>query len=278
MTAAGGLRVGHIPYLNCVPFFYHLKRSGFDGELVSGVPSALNDMLQQGRIDVSPSSSFEYARHWRDYLLLPNHSITSAGAVQSVLLFSPVPLHELENRQIAITGESATSINLMRVILREYVGLNNVTDAVPDGLIEDHISAGHPALLIGDRALQQRMRPSSGMICFDLGELWYRYTGLPFCFALWMVRKGALGTYRQQLLDLDAQLTQSRQTFLQTEQQVAADVASASGLNAAQKRDYWKRIDYGFDDNSRQGTALFFELCYKYQLLDERPEFMFLTD
>ena len=105
--SSAGLTLGHIPYLNCVPFFHFLKQEGFQGELVSGVPAELNRMLQTGQLDVSPSSSFEYARNYQDYLLLPGHSISSFGKVQSVLLFSPVELAELDGQQIAITGESA---------------------------------------------------------------------------------------------------------------------------------------------------------------------------
>ncbi|MCW8892284.1 MAG: futalosine synthase, partial [Deltaproteobacteria bacterium] len=107
MVTNAELTLGYIPYLNCVPFFRCLKDNGFKGEFVSGVPSELNQMLQAAELDVSPSSSFEYARNWRDYFVLPNHSISSVGPVRSVLLFSPFELAELKGQQIAITGESA---------------------------------------------------------------------------------------------------------------------------------------------------------------------------
>ena len=75
------LTVGHIAYANCVPFFHYLRASGFDGRIVAGVPSELNRMLAAGAIDLAPSSSFEYGRNWRNYLLLPGHSISSCGLV-----------------------------------------------------------------------------------------------------------------------------------------------------------------------------------------------------
>lgn len=89
------LSVGHITYANCAPFFHYLDSSGFSGRIVPGVPSHLNRLLAEGEIDISPSSSFEYARGWRQYLLLPGQSISSRGPVQSVLLFSSRPLEEL---------------------------------------------------------------------------------------------------------------------------------------------------------------------------------------
>ncbi|RMF42965.1 MAG: futalosine synthase, partial [Deltaproteobacteria bacterium] len=76
------LRVGHISYLNCVPFFADLRRQGFDGEIVCGVPAQLNAMLAAGEIDLCPSSSFEYGRAAQDYLLLAGQSISSIGPVQ----------------------------------------------------------------------------------------------------------------------------------------------------------------------------------------------------
>jgi len=104
MSSNAELTLGHIPYLNCVPFYHYLKHCGFQGRYLSGVPSELNTMLQAGRLDVSLSSSFEYARHWRNYSLLPRHSISSIGKVKSVLLFSPVDINELSGREIAVTG------------------------------------------------------------------------------------------------------------------------------------------------------------------------------
>ena len=101
MELSTQLRLGFIPYLNCVPCFHYLKENGFHGELVGGVPAELNLLLQQGQLDVSPSSSFEYARNWQDYLLLPGHSISSIGRVKSVLFFSPVEISELSGEKIA---------------------------------------------------------------------------------------------------------------------------------------------------------------------------------
>jgi len=115
------LNVGHIAYLNCVPFFHYLREVGFEGNIVKGVPAQLNAMLAEGKLDLSPSSSFEYGLHWQQYVLLPGLSISSRGPVQSVLLFSPCAIEDLEGRQVALTGESATSVNLLKILLKEFV-------------------------------------------------------------------------------------------------------------------------------------------------------------
>ena len=277
MNSRARLTLGHIPYLNCVPFFSTLKQEGFQGDLVSGVPSELNLMLQSGRLDASPSSSFEYARNWQDYVLLPGHSISSIGKVHSVLLFSPVELAELEGRSISITGESATSINLLRIILREFQGLDNVVDAVPDKSVEQEIAAGRPALLIGDRALRLAQAVPAGMQVYDLGELWHKQTGLPFVFALWMIRRDALTRFSQQLSQLENQLRRSCQQVLKNPDTIAALVAPKSGLTQRQVIDYWLSIDYCLDDAHIEGLKLFFQLCVKHGLLRQNPPLEFFS-
>ena len=275
MQTTAELTLGYIPYLNCVPFFARLKDNGFQGDFVAGVPSALNAMLQEGRLDASPSSSFEYACNWRDYLLLPGHAIASVGPVKSVLLFSPADPSELAGQKVFITGESATSINLLRIIFREFYGLHDVTDAVPDEAIEGLIERQQPALLIGDRALRLANNLPEGMQIFDLGELWHQQTGLPFVFALWMIRREAVGRYHDEFVKLGAQLLLSREQVLSQPHRFASGVAESSGLTVGQISDYWQTIDYRLETEHLEGLQLFFRLCKKYHLLDEEPELNF---
>lgn len=275
MDSSAELTLGYIPYLNCVPFFHQLKKNGFKGKLVTGVPSELNRMLQCRELDVSPSSSFEYARNWQNYLLLPNHSISSIGKVKSVLLFSPVDLSELSGSQIAITGESATSINLLRVIFREFYAMHDVTDIVPDFPIESVIAQNKPALLIGDRALRLAHQLPSGMRVFDLGEIWYQKTGLPFVFALWMINRNALDEFSEQLAALGPQLLASRKHLTSQPYPAVTKIADKVGLDAATIVDYWNTIDYSLEKDHLQGLKLFFQLCSKYSLLEEEPELNF---
>jgi len=277
MNGQNELTVGYIPYLNCVPYFRYLAECGFKGGLVGGVPSALNTMLQQGRIDISPSSSFEYARNWREYLLLPNHSISSIGKVESVLLFSPCELTSLAGRKIAITGDSATSINLLRVLLLEFVKLPEVCDEVPDEPVEQLIKKHQPALLIGDRAMQMAASCPSGMQIYDLGELWYHHTGLPFVFALWMIRREIIAEKEKQLIELAKQLEQSRQLLMSAPEPVAAALSQEKGLPANQIVDYWHCINYRLDEKHIQGLKLFFELCARHELLSENPDIEFFA-
>jgi len=268
------LRVGYIPYLNCVPFFHYLKQSGFCGTIVPGVPSALNRMLQAGEIDISPSSSFEYLLNNRDYLLLPGLSISSWGPVESVLLFSPSPPGELHDKRIAITGESATSINLLRVLLLEYAGLAKVDDYVPEGSVENLIAQGQPALLIGDRAMRQAANLPEGICCYDLGALWYEFTGLPFVFALWILRRASARRMSEEIAALQDQLERSlRRAF--SDLDLLAEKQGAEGAAGRSLVKYWRLIDYSLSEDHLKGLGLFISLCRKHGLLQNEPKIEF---
>lgn len=276
MVSEAHLTLGFIPYLNCVPFFSRLKENGFQGELVSGVPSDLNRRLQNDELDASPSSSFEYARNWRDYFILPDHSISSVGAVKSVLLFTPVEIEALGSRTVALTGESATSIHLLRVLLHEFYQLHKVKDGVPHEPIEALVAEKQPALLIGDRALRLSQNLPEGVMVFDLGELWYRHTGLPFVFALWMVRKKSWHLHGEDLSQLNKQLLNSRHQVLEKAEDYAKKASALRGLSSELIINYWNTIDYRLDEEHLQGLKLFFHLCKKYEFLPEEPELNFL--
>ena len=276
MVKGAPLTIGHIPYLNCVPFFHYLREAGCTGKLKSGVPSALNSMLQQAELDVSPSSSFEYARNWQDYLIIPNHSISSTGPVQSVLFFSPVSLECLSGKKIIITGDSATSINLLRIIMFEFIGVDQIADEVAHGDIEKMLASGMPTLLIGDRALKATQSAPRYMHCFDLGELWHRHTGLPFVFALWMARKEAVSRHNEEIEKLGGQLSVARKHFFSEIEALANNVCQGSCLSQQGKIKYWKGIEYDLGAKHIEGMDLFFQLCVKHGLLRNRPQINFV--
>lgn len=270
------LTVGRINYVNTIPFFHHLEQTGFAGLVIDGVPAELNTHLAAGVIDLSPSSSFEYARNWRDYLILPGLSISSRGPVRSVLLFSRLPLEAISVEEIALTAESATSINLLQILLKEFCGAKELACSVPEVPVEQVVAAGGSALLIGDRALRLADRVPMDMLVYDLGELWYRFTGLPFVFALWIVRRHAFVEQLQAVRQLRSQLEQSLSLAFADLPGMAAAVAPGAPLVADELVSYWRdSMSYDLTAEHLAGLRLFYSLCYKYQLLAEEPEIRF---
>src|SRR5436190_23326172 len=152
------MRVGRIPYINCYPVYGAIDRGivSVAGELVDGVPTALNHEMAAGTLDVSVISAVEYARDATKYVLLPDLSICSDGPVRSVVLFSKRPASELQGRRVLVSKSSMTSVALLELLFE------NVWDAKPtfvpaDAELTDISSfAGddHDArLVIGDAAL-----------------------------------------------------------------------------------------------------------------------------
>ncbi|WP_029918148.1 menaquinone biosynthetic enzyme MqnA/MqnD family protein [Pelobacter seleniigenes] len=275
MNDTSELTLGYISYLNCVPFFYGLKDCGFKGRLVPGVPSELNRMLQTGELDISPSSSFEYALNFEDYLLLPNFSISSFGPVGSVFLFSPCPPEQLSGRTIAITGESATSINLLRVLLLEYYDLQQVDDYVPVEDVETAIRQGRPGLLIGDRAMKQAKNLPAGVLSYDLGDLWYKKTGLPFVFALWILRRSSAREKACCFTALIRQLETSLEQALNDLPGLARNIGGEHSV--AEYVSYWQGMDFFLTSNHLAGLSLYFSLCHKHNLLAKPPGISFFS-
>jgi chorismate dehydratase len=270
------LRVGHITYANCAPFFHYLPGTGFAGQIVPGVPAELNALLAAGQIDVSPSSSFEYARNWRDYLLLPGHSISACGPVRSVLLFSSRPLAELDGKTIALTGESATSVHLLKILLLEFLGHQFCACRIPEtGTAEEVIDGGGAALLIGDKALQMARRPQSWRYRYDLGELWTRFTGFPFVFALWILRRDAAAAQPGAVAELLEQLTRSRRMAFSDLPLLASRSPERVWMPEVELVDYWRSMDYDLGENHLAGLRLYCKLCVKYGFLGEVPEIRF---
>src|ERR1700753_1693807 len=103
-------RLGHIQFLNCLPIYWGLVRSGalLDVELTKDTPDRLNDMLVAGELDIGPISVVEYLRNADDLVLLPDLAVGSDGPVLSVNLVSQVALDTLDGRRVALGSTSRT--------------------------------------------------------------------------------------------------------------------------------------------------------------------------
>src|SRR5206468_5481995 len=117
-------RVGHIQFLNCLPLYWGLMRSGalLDVDLYKDTPDRLNSALVDGDLDIGPISLVEYLRHADELLLLPNLAVGSDGPVLSVNLISTRPLAELNKRPVALGSTSRTGVLLAQMLLAEKYG------------------------------------------------------------------------------------------------------------------------------------------------------------
>jgi chorismate dehydratase len=272
------LRIGQIEYANCTPIFASLQKY-FDCSqysFVKGFPSRLNRMLSVGEIDLSPSSSFEYARNFTKYLLLPDLSISSNGSVKSVVLFSRFPIEQLDGECIGFSSESETSIILLRIILGKYFGYSNrfkslTVDGFPDAF--RHCPA---VLLIGDTAIMCTRRLPD-LYRYDLGELWRIYSGLPFVFALWILREETARNKIDEVALLNKRLHDAKNIAAASFDALAEEYAEVTCLDQSLLKDYWKSISYDLSSRNLAGVKYFFRCAMEIGVLEKEPEIRFFV-
>ncbi|UFS69663.1 menaquinone biosynthesis protein [Geomonas sp. RF6] len=271
------LQIGHIRYANCTPIFTALAAS-FDCSrytFVDGVPAELNAKLRRGEVEVSPSSSIEYAQASEKYCLLPDLSISSIGKVKSVLLFSRLPIEELDGSTVGLTLHSDTSVNLLKVLLAKKYGFENSFQRTELPL--DAALSRYPALLlIGDAALKSAAI-EHGYRVYDLGELWYDFTGLPFVFALWIVRREAAATKGRELSELARDLVAAKELAYHSYPAIAAGCAERGWLSSDDLVDYWRTISYDLTPAHLKGVRTFFRYAFELSLIPAEPELRFFA-
>lgn len=182
--------MGHIQFINCLPLYYGMVKSGdllLDVELVKAAPADLAERLLDGELELAPIPAIEYARHAERFVLLPDIAISSDGEVQSILLISKVPAEELTGRTVALTNTSRTSQVLARILLEKRWGTSPAYVEMPPDL-PAMLRDADAALLIGDEAIRAYWEQPEGLFSYDLGTEWTRWTGLPMVYAVWAVR------------------------------------------------------------------------------------------
>jgi chorismate dehydratase len=251
------LRLGHITFSNCLPVharLLELPRPG-DPQLVPGTPGELNRLLAAGEIDVAPCSSIEFAHHASEYVVLPDLVIGSRGPVRSIVLESDLPFAELDGRTLAMPTASATSVVLLRILLRRRWGASP-REFWFDQAREDPFAAGaDAALFIGDVALGRA--PHAERLRADLGEEWQALTGLPFAFAVWQARREAAGG----LPALHRSLLESRAYALADLESLAQRHAGRFGIPPGRLAGYWSELSYHLDAAMQEGLEAFYAMA-----------------
>jgi len=252
-------RVGHIQFLNCLPIYWGLVRSGalLDVELTKDTPDRLNDMLVAGELDIGPISLVEYLRNADDLLLLPDLAVGSDGPVLSVNLVSQLPLVALDERRVALGSTSRTSVLLARMWLAEVYGVTPDYFECPPDLTTMLLEAD-AAVLIGDTALRATYdAPRRGLDVYDLGQVWHDWTGLPMVFAVWAVRRGYADANPGLVKDVHNAFVRSRDEALAHVDEVAEQAARWEVFDAATLATYFRTLDFSLGPRQLEGLVEF---------------------
>ncbi len=257
MNPSKVLRIGRFSYSNLFPIFYMIERQADCSayRFIEGVPSFLNREIREGRIDVSPSSSIEYLRNRDRYDIIEGHSISSSGPVGSIFLFSKRPIEALGNVTVFTSSQSETSVAMVQIVLKKFLK-TECTFVSTSEPIEKVLAHSEAYMLIGDDALRESLKWPA-MKIYDLGDLWFKHTGLPSVFALWIVRKECLTDKRDLLIRFKNDLDSAKVSALRNLETVAAASPLRSYLSEKELVSYWRGISYDFGEDHKKGLALF---------------------
>jgi len=217
-------------------------------------------MLAEGELDVALVSSFEFLRN-PIYSIVDGVSISSAGPVYSVYLAHCGPIEQVE--RVGIDPASETSVNLLRCLLTDHYKIaplfvkrsaQTVTDIVP----------GRAELFIGDQAIAFRQEFADRFHFLDLGERWQHFMGLPFVYALWLVRPEFRGA-----VPLANALRAQAAHNLKHLDDLIAEHPQVDPIFCAFY--YRQCLRFSFGKQEKKGLHAFGVLCEKHNLLVSRP-------
>jgi chorismate dehydratase len=252
-------RVGHIQFLNCLPIYWGLMRSGalIDVDLHKDSPERLNAALVAGDLDIGPISLVEYLRNADDLLLLPDLAVGSDGPVLSVNTVSTVPLKSLDGRRVALGATSRTGVLLAQMYLESRIGVRPTYFSSPPDLAR-MLDEADAAVIIGDVALRaMHDAPQHGWRVTDLGQAWRDWTGLPMVFAAWAVRRDFAEAHPGLVKDVHEAFLRSRELCLTELDEVAAAAARWETLSAETLATYFRVLDFSLGDRQVAGVREF---------------------
>jgi predicted solute-binding protein len=243
------VRLGCVRYLNARPLIENWR-----GEVHFDHPSHLCYKLAVGELDAALVSSFEYFRR-PAYVVVDGIAVASDGPVYSVFLAHVSDIEELA--EIVIDPASSTSINLLLCLLGER-GLQ------PKLVREGEINPRRARLLIGDQAIRFRRAADARHQFLDLGAAWRELTGLPFVYALWLIRSD---------LPEKSELAHELRSLGQNNRQHLEAVIAAQPEADRTFCEFYFRdcLRFSFDEREKQGFQCFAELCVRHYLLPELP-------
>ena len=177
------INVGRVPYLSCEPFYFDMERRGI--ELTSLVPSALAAAAQEGQIDAAPFPVVDCARLEAEFNYMTGFCVATISSAGSVVMNSTQPIQELTGARIGVSEEAATAPKLLQVLLTQKYQVEPAAFISP----QEPTEATEALLHIGNLGLRNRRGMRGFAHQYDLGSEWHEWTGMPFVFSRWMVRK-----------------------------------------------------------------------------------------
>lgn len=252
-------RISASSYSNTAPLVWSFLFGQNQGKaelIMDTAPARSAQLLAEDRVDAAlvPVVAYQMIEGVR---LVPDVCVGARERVRSVCLVTK-GCDLADAASVSLDASSRTSAALSKIIFREFLGFEPAwAEAAPD--IDAMLAGSDAALIIGDPALRLSSRESgSEYRTFDLAELWRKYTGFGFVFAMWMTRRETLS------IDLAA----ARDEGLAHVDDIAANYASDTGLSRDEMKLYLtENISYTPDESMASGLELYFQLAARHGLI-----------
>jgi len=238
------IKVAAISYLNSIPFIYGLENSNIYSDIIlsKDYPSRVADSLLNDEVDIA-LAPIVVLNELKDYNVISEFCIGAESSVDSVCLYSHIPIEEI--KIISLDYQSRTSVELLKLLLREYWDVNpTLVNSFSTNDFDIHDDRA--ALVIGDRSF---ILNGQYNYVYDLAEIWNLMTGLPFVFACWVTTKKISDKF---LINFNDALKYGVHNISK-----ALEVSSYKN-NYVNHEDYLKsKISYNLDQRKKKAMKLF---------------------
>jgi chorismate dehydratase len=236
------IKVGAVSYLNTKPLVYGFEQGEMREaiELVIDYPANIASLLVNDQVDIGlvPVAVLPYLK---EHHIISDYCIGCDGEVGSVCLFSDVELRDI--KIILMDHQSRTSVELLKILLKEHWNISPQLIKASANY-EKEITGTTAGLVIGDRALKQRIRSK---YIYDLGLAWKEMTGLPFVFAAWVSNKKMPARFLADFNKANELGLSSLDLIVQQQTYQLYDLHQY----------YTKNISYRLDEKKKEGMELF---------------------
>lgn len=237
------IKISAVSYTNTKPFIYGIEKSNIVNkiDLSLDIPSDCANKLIENKVDIGliPVATIPLVPNAN---IITDFCIGSIGAVNSVFIFSDVPVAEIKT--VKLDPQSRTSNNLAKVLLQFHfkVEVDFTTDqnAKTDAIV-----------LIGDRTFGKK---EDFNFAYDLGEEWMKLTGLAFVYAAWVANKPIDKAFVAEFNTALALGLGHRKEVLQT----------LTTIENFDLEDYlFNKLDFDLTDDKRKALNLFLDYITK---------------
>lgn len=243
-------RISCVKYTNSLPFIYGIRNSEFTikPELSLDTPADCYQKLLTDQVDIGLVPVVALRNMKEKYIISP-YAIGADGAVRSVIMASVTELKNIE--KIYLDYQSRTSVQLVRILARDYWKIEPEFLDTKPGFAEEKIPGNSAYVIIGDRAFDFHYK---GLKIYDLAAAWKGLTGKPFVFATWVSNKPPDEKFK-------AEFTEALKKGIDSRAAIIEEIQPGFKENTVDLYEYfYHNIKYDFDSDSIEGMELFLNL------------------